>query len=60
MRRIRDFECRECGLVFDRYSNQQEKEKCPRCGGVDTKSIISPPAIKVTGIGQYSSKMKVK
>ena len=60
MRRIRDFECRECGLVFDRYTDKKEKEHCPRCNGVDTKSLISPPAIKVNGQGAYTTKMKVK
>lgn len=60
MRRIRDFECRECGFVFDRYSDKVEKEYCPRCNGVDTKAIISASAIKVNGQGAYTNRMKVK
>lgn len=58
MRVIRDFECRECGLVFTRLSSYSEKEHCPRCNGIDTKSIFSPAAIKVTGQGAYTNKMK--
>lgn len=60
MRVIRDFKCRECGLVFDRYSDKNNGENCPRCNGVDTKSILSAAAIKVTGQGAYTNKMKVK
>ena len=59
MKRIRDYECRECGLVFDKYTQSTDEVHCPRCNGVDTKSIITAPAFKVTGQGQYSTKMKV-
>ena len=58
MKRIRDYECRECGFVFDKCTDDV-KVYCPRCNGIDTKSIITAPAFKVTGVGQYSSKMKV-
>lgn len=56
---IRDFECRECGLVFAKLTKELEKEHCPRCNGVDTKSIFAPLAFKITGQGAYSNKMKV-
>jgi putative FmdB family regulatory protein len=59
MRVIRDFECRECGFVFTKLTENREKEHCPRCNGVDTRSIFAPLAIKVHGQGAYTNKMKV-
>ena len=59
MKLVKVYECRECGLVFDRYSDKTQNERCPRCNGVDTKSIMSPVSIKVNGQGAYTNKMKV-
>ena len=59
MRKLRDYVCRECGLQFEKLLEDLDKAECPRCGGIDTKSILSPNAIKVGGIGAVDTRMKL-
>ena len=59
MLKLRDFTCRECGFHWEVLTKELEGIHCPRCNGVDTRFAYSPQAIKVTGIGAYTNKMKV-
>lgn len=59
MRKLYDFICKECEYPFEKLTTLTEKIECPNCGSLNTERQFSPTSFKVTGQGQYSSKMKV-
>lgn len=60
MKKLRDFKCKKCGFIFEKLSDKTLFETCPRCGNNDTEFMFAPQAIKVTGQGAYTNRMKVR
>lgn len=40
---IYDYECKKCGLIFDKMVSigDNEKVECPVCGSIDTEKLLS-------------------
>ena len=56
---LRDFVCRDCGKEFEKFTKDIHFVKCPHCGSSACTFLHSVQAIKATGSGVYSTKMKV-
>lgn len=59
MRKLRDYLCTDCGKEFEKLVKDGTQVECVYCGSTKTTVQFSPNAIKVTGQGAYSQKMKV-
>lgn len=59
MRKLKAFKCEDCQHEFERLVDNGEIPECPSCHSNNTRFCYSSLAIKVNGIGQYSSKMKI-
>lgn len=59
MLKVYDFICADCGKEFEKLVKSIADIECPLCGSTHTQKQVSAPSFKVTGQGQYSSKMKV-
>jgi len=51
MYKLFDFQCLNCGLVFERIIREGEKPACPECYG-DTKRLMSASNFNM-GVGAY-------
>lgn len=61
MIKVHDYHCKECDHVFEKFvSTGGTPQECPLCGSLHTEQIATSAAFKLTGQGQYSSRMKVK
>ena len=60
MIKVRDYICNRCSHTFEDFvTDDSQTVRCPKCGSTETSNILSSPSFKVTGSGQYSSKMRV-
>ena len=60
MIKVHDYQCTDCNHIFEKFvTTEGTPQACPVCGSPETMRITSSTAFKVTGQGQYSSKMKV-
>lgn len=60
MIKVFDYICSECGNQFERFVKKTDLSvECPECGSTKTVQTVPSTAFKVTGQGQYTSKMKV-
>lgn len=60
MIKVREYLCSDCGKQFEKFvTHDAELVECPSCGSGKTTQSLSASSFKVTGTGQYSSKMKV-
>jgi len=58
--KVHDYQCTDCGHVFEKFvTSGGTPQECPLCGSGKTETIVVSPAFKVTGQGQYTTKMKV-
>jgi len=57
-----DYECQDCGYVFEAFQKISEKplEKCSRCGGVVKRLIGGGGGIIFKGSGFYVNDYKKK
>ncbi len=59
MRKMQSFKCNNCNSQYDAYVEEGHRAPCDTCKSVDVVKVITAPAIKVTGQGAYTQKMKV-
>lgn len=59
MRKLQSFKCNNCGAEYDAYVEDGHRAPCDTCKSQDVIKVITAPAIKVTGLGAYTNKMKV-
>jgi putative FmdB family regulatory protein len=59
MLKLFDFKCHDCDNEFEKLVKSVADITCPKCGSTHTSRVINKAAFKVTGQGQYTSKMKV-
>ncbi len=57
--KVRDFHCRECKYIFEKFTKEIHNVECPKCGSANTEYQIGGVSFKVTGLGTHSTKMKV-
>lgn len=60
MRKIQSFKCNNCGAEYDAYVEDGARAPCDTCKSQDVIKVITAPAIKVTGLGAFSTKMKTQ
>jgi putative FmdB family regulatory protein len=58
MRILQAFKCNTCNAEFERLVERGHLAPCDTCHSLDVVRVITAPAIKVTGQGAYSQKMK--
>ena len=56
---LRDFVCRDCGKEFEKFTKDIHIVECPHCGSGACTFLHSAQAVKATGSGVYSTKMKI-
>ena len=59
MLKVFNYICTDCQHTWEQFVKGTYHPSCPQCGSLDTEKIVVSPAFKVTGQGQYSSKMEV-
>ena len=57
--KLYDFYCLDCGKEFEKLVKSFADIECPLCGSTNVSRLLSAQAIKATGSGVYSTKMKV-
>ena len=60
MLKVYDFECKDCGSLFEKFVKPDHVVECPACGSIKTEVRVSSSAFKVYGDGAYTNRMKVK
>ena len=52
-----DYECKECGVTFERFQNIKEEpiKKCPECGGLVRRLIGAGAGVIFKGSGFYAT-----
>ncbi|MCB1564379.1 MAG: zinc ribbon domain-containing protein [Lysobacteraceae bacterium] len=57
---IYEFECTQCGHVFDRLQKiaDPDPEKCPECGQANVRRRVTAPAFRLAGSGWYETDFK--
>ena len=60
MRKLQSFKCNTCGAEYERLVEDGHRAPCDTCNSMDVVKVISAPAIKVTGLGAFSTKMKTQ
>lgn len=58
MRKIKSFKCNNCGAEYDALVEDGRRAPCDTCKSSDVIFVITAPAIKVTGQGAYTNKMR--
>ena len=60
MIKVHDYQCTDCDHVFEKFvATEGTSHTCPVCGSLETITLPSSASFKVTGQGQYSSRMKI-
>ena len=59
---IYEYECRECGHVFDALQKMSETplSDCPDCGKPELRKLLSAPNFRLKGGGWYETDFKDK
>ncbi len=59
---IYEYECRKCGSLHEMIQKFSEgpKRKCPKCGELSLKRLISAPAFHLKGDGWYVTDFRDK
>lgn len=60
MLKMKDYFCHDCGAYFEKLSRSDSDVRCPDCGSDKIEFRHSPQAIRATGNGVYSTKMRTK
>ena len=56
---IYEYECKKCGVVdIMQKLSEGAKRKCPECGSLGLKKLISAPAFQLKGTGWYETDFK--
>ena len=57
---IFDYECRNCGHVFDVLQKMSDDplSECPECGQPDLRKLLSAPNFHLKGSGWYATDFK--
>lgn len=56
---MQNLHCNTCNHDYESYSEAGTRPPCTKCNSHDIVFRITAPAIKVTGQGAYTQKMKV-
>lgn len=59
MIRVKDFKCCDCQLEFEAFIKDGVIPECPKCKSQNVNPNLGPTSFKVTGMGAYTTKMKV-
>ena len=58
---IYEYECKKCGVVdIMQKISEGTKRKCPECGSLGLKKLISAPAFQLKGTGWYETDFKTQ
>lgn len=49
MKKLFEFQCRDCKEIFDEYTEYKQISTCPLCGS-DADKLISAPRVALEGI----------
>ena len=57
---IYEYECAKCGHAFDALQKVSEGalRKCPKCGALKLKRLVSAPQFRLKGTGWYETDFK--
>jgi putative FmdB family regulatory protein len=57
---IYEYECRKCGHAFEALQkvNDGALKKCPDCGALQLKKLVSAPQFRLKGTGWYETDFK--